>query len=236
MQKAEPKRKKELDELQGKIGYAFKSIELLNNALTHSSYINNKNDFKLHNQRLEFMGDSILNMIVSLQLYTQCDFVPEGQLTRMRALIVCEQSLFAAAEKLALGRYLLMSKGEENTGGRTRVSSLADAYEALVAAIYLDGGLNKASTFVLETLKDVIDSSVQNKVLLDYKSYLQEHVQKHNSGKLHYKMLSEQGPDHSKTFEMAIYLDENIIGKGIGHSKKDAQQAAARCAIEGLGL
>jgi len=230
------KRLQELNEFQSIIGYAFKDIKLLNNALTHSSYIASKNEHLQHNERLEFIGDSILNMIISLYLYKKCKHSPEGHLTRFRASIVCEQSLYNASNKLNLGRFLLLSKGEENTGGRERVSILADAFEALIAAIYLDGGINKAKAFVLANLKDIINDAVQNKILSDYKSYLQEHVQKYGMGKLSYKMVKEEGPDHNKTFEVALYLDNSLIGRGTGHSKKDAQQAAAKEAIASLGV
>lgn len=230
------KRMNELKEFQDIIGYNFKDIKLLNNALTHSSYVASKNEHLQHNERLEFIGDSILSMITSLYLYQKCKNSPEGFLTRFRAGIVCEQSLYSAADKLNLGRYLLMSKGEENTGGRERVSILADAFEALIAAIFLDGGMKKARAFVLEKLQDTINDAVQNKIFSDYKSYLQEYIQKNNSGKLTYKILKEEGPDHNKTFEAALYLNNALIGKGTGHSKKDAQQAAAKEAILSLGV
>ncbi len=230
------KRTGQLKELSDAIGHSFKNLQLLNNALTHSSYVASRNDYLEHNERLEFIGDSILNMIISLHLYQQCKGAPEGHLTRIRAGIVCEQSLFAAAERLGLGKYLLLSRGEENTGGRNRVSILADAFEALIAAVYLDGGIKKVRNFVLDALDETISDAVENKLFSDYKSFLQEHIQKNNSGKLAYVMLGEEGPDHNKTFEMALYLDDALIGKGAGHSKKDAQQAAAKAAILCLGI
>jgi ribonuclease-3 len=230
------KRLKHLNEFEGIIGYSFKDISILNNALTHSSFVASKADFLEHNERLEFIGDSILSMVISLHLYSKGKNSPEGSLTRFRAGIVCEQSLYNASTRLKLGQYLLLSKGEENTGGRNRVSMLADAFEAVIAAIYLDGGLKKAKAFILKNLEDIINASVENKLLSDYKSFLQEHVQKNNSGKLSYKLLKEQGPDHDKTFEIALYLNNTMIGKGEGHSKKDAQQAAARDAINSLGV
>lgn len=236
MSAIDPKRLKHLNEFESIIGYPFKDISILNNALTHSSFVASKADFLEHNERLEFIGDSILSMVISLHLYSKCKNSPEGTLTRFRAGIVCEQSLYNAANNLKLGQYLLLSKGEENTGGRNRVSMLADAFEAVIAAIYLDGGLKKAKAFVLKNLEDTINASVENRILSDYKSFLQEHVQKNNSGKLSYKLLREAGPDHDKTFEIALYLNNTMIGKGEGHSKKDAQQAAARDAIISLGV
>jgi ribonuclease-3 len=230
------KRLKQLNELENIIGYTFKDIRILNNALTHSSYVASKSDLLEHNERLEFIGDAILDMVISLYLYKKCKNSTEGSLTRFRAGIVCEQSLYNASNRLKLGQYLLLSKGEENTGGRKRVSILADAFEAIIAAIYLDGGIKKAKTFILKNLGDIIKDSVEHRIFSDYKSFLQEYIQKKNSGKLSYKLIREEGPDHDKTFEVALYLNNAIIGRGEGRSKKDAQQAAAKDAIEGMGV
>jgi len=232
----DPVRLKQLNELENAIGYSFKDISILDNALTHSSHVASRSDFLLHNERLEFIGDSILDMIISLHLYRRCKSSPEGSLTRFRAVIVCEQSLYNAANRLNLGRYMLMSRGEENTGGRNRTSILADAFEALIAAIYLDGGIKKAKAFILEKLEETIKAAVESRIFSDYKSFLQEHIQKKNSGKLSYKLLKEEGPDHDKIFEVALYLNNTMIGSGTGHSKKDAQQAAAKAAIACLGV
>jgi ribonuclease III len=232
----ESRREKELKEFQKVISYSFEDLSLLDTALTHSSYTANKQEILEHNERLEFLGDSILSMIVSQYIFKSCKEMAEGQLTRIRANIVCEQSLHVAAEKINLGKYLAISKGEELTGGRTRPSILADAFEALIAAVYLDGGLSKSKIFVLNILKSTIKQAIQNKIISDYKSFIQEHIQKNNQGKISYKLLSEQGPDHSKTFEMAIMLDEKTLGHGSGNSKKEAQQAAAKDAVEKLGI
>ncbi|MGE5679062.1 MAG: ribonuclease III [Pseudomonadota bacterium] len=236
MSAIDPNRIRQLNELEKDISYSFKDISILNNALTHSSHVASKADFLMHNERLEFIGDSILDMIISLYLYKKCKASPEGTLTRFRAAIVCEQSLYNAATRLNMGKYLLLSRGEENTGGRNRVSILADAFEALIAAIYLDGGINKAKTFILHNLKDTIDAAAESRIFSDYKSFLQEHVQKNNLGKLSYKLVKEEGPDHSKTFEVALCLNSTEIGRGAGHSKKDAQQAAAREALAAMGI
>lgn len=230
------KREKELREFQISIGYSFNNIQLLNTALTHSSYVANRAEELEHNERLEFLGDSVLSMIISRYIFKSCSEMAEGQLTRIRANVVCEQALFNAANKIHLGKYLLISKGEELTGGRTRPSILADAFEALIAAIYLDGGINKAKPFVLSMLKDTIKEAVQNKIISDYKSFIQEYIQKNNPGKISYKQLSEEGPDHSKVFEMALLLEDKVLGTGSGNSKKEAQQAAARNAMEKLGI
>lgn len=236
MSSNERKREKELAEFQQLIGYSFEDMSLLNIALTHSSYTANKQEHIEHNERLEFLGDSVLSMIVSQYIFKSCKEMAEGQLTRIRANVVCEQSLYIAASKINLGKYLAISKGEELTGGRKRPSILADAFEALIAAIYLDGGLSKGKNFVLSMLKSTIKQAVQNKIITDYKSFIQEHIQKTSQGKISYKLLSEEGPDHGKTFKMAILHDEKTLGIGVGNSKKEAQQAAAKDAVEKLGI
>lgn len=230
------KREEQLKELQRAIGYTFNDLSLLNTALTHSSYTANRTEKLEHYERLEFLGDSILSMIVSQYIFRNCREYAEGQLTRIRANIVCESSLYEAAEKIDLGDFLLISKGEELTGGRSRISILADAFEALIAAIYLDGGINKAKSFVLDTLEDIIKRAIQNKIVSDYKSYIQEYIQKTSQAKISYELLLEEGPAHSRTFEIAMVLDDITIGIGRGNSKKEAQQAAAKNAMEKLGI
>ena len=232
----ESKRKKELAEIQQKINYNFSKLSLLNTALTHSSYTANRQEVLEHNERLEFLGDSVLSTVISQYIFKSCNDMAEGQLTRIRANIVCEQSLHTAAIKINLGKYLMLSKGEELTGGRTRPSILADTFEALIAAIYLDGGLDKAKIFVLNMLDDTIKQAIQNKIISDFKSFIQEHIQKSSQGKISYKLLSEGGPDHNKTFEIAIMLDDVLLGQGRGASKKEAQQAAAKNAVDNLGI
>jgi ribonuclease-3 len=236
MSSYDSKRKKELEEIQQLINYKFSKLPLLNTALTHSSYTANRQEVLEHNERLEFLGDSVLSTVISQYIFKSCNEMAEGQLTRIRANIVCEQSLHTAATKINLGKYLLLSKGEELTGGRTRPSILADAFEALIAAIYLDGGLDKAKIFVLHILEDTIKQAVQNKIISDFKSFIQEHIQKSSQGKISYKLLSEGGPDHNKTFEIAIMLDDVLLGRGQGASKKEAQQAAAKNAVDNLGI
>lgn len=236
MSTRDSKRENELKELQRTIGYAFNDISLLNTALTHSSYVANRTEKLEHYERLEFLGDSILSMIISQYIYRHCKEMAEGQLTRIRASIVCEPSLHEAANNINLGDYLLISKGEELTGGRSRASILADAFESLIAAIYLDGGINKAKSFVLGALKDIIKRGIQSKIISDYKSFLQEYIQKTSQAKISYQLLSEEGPAHNRIFEMAMTLDDEIIGIGSGNSKKEAQQAAAKNAMEKLGI
>lgn len=230
------KRLKYLQEFEEIINYQFSDKQLLNTALTHSSYAHGQDGLHPYNERLEFLGDSILSMIISFHLFNRLKDVSEGQMTRIRANIVCEKSLYITAKKLRIGEYIYLSKGEENTGGRKRASILADAVEALIAAIYLDGGLEKTEEFVLTFMKENIESSIKNRIFNDYKSFLQEHIQKNNMGTIEYRLISEKGPDHSKEFQMAVYLSGKMIGKGIGKSKKDAQQSAAKNAIENMGV
>lgn len=230
------KRKKDLQDLEKIIDYSFKDRELLSVALTHSSYGNGQDLNFQHNERMEFLGDSILSMIISLHLYNSINDMAEGRLTRARANIVREQSLSKAATTIDLGYYIHMSKGEENTGGRKRPSILADTLEALIASIYLDGGFSKAKKFILKIMNDTIESSIGNKIFNDYKSFFQEYVQKNSLGPIKYLLTSETGPDHLKKFSMALLLDKKVVGTGKGHSKKDAQQSAAKNAIEKMGL
>ncbi|HHY77402.1 MAG TPA: ribonuclease III [Clostridiales bacterium] len=230
------KRLKSLQEFEGIINYTFSDKELLNTALTHSSYAHGHDGAHPYNERLEFLGDSILSMIISYHLFQNLKNTSEGQMTRIRANIVCEKSLYATAKKIRIGEFLYLSKGEENTGGRKRVSILADAVEALIAAIFLDGGLEEAKKFVMCYMGDKIESSIKNRFINDYKSYLQEYVQKHNLGKIEYRLISENGPDHSKEFNMALYLNDTLIGTGKGKSKKDAQQSAAKDAVNTMGV
>jgi len=230
------KRAQQLKKFQEQIQYEFQNVKLLNNALTHSSYSNNRSENLEHNERLEFLGDSILSFIISLHLYEKCSDISEGQLTRIRANIVCEQSLHKTAINLNLGSYILMSRGEINTGGRNRTSILADAVEAIIACIFLDGGIERAREFVIKNLNTIISDAINNKIFSDYKSYLQEAIQKDNMGELEYKLIDEKGPDHDKTFEIGLFINNKVSGKGFGRSKKDAQQQAAKDAIEKLGI
>ncbi len=225
--------KSKLYELQKKINYEFKDEKLLNEALTHSSYSNEYKQAKnKNNERLEFLGDSVLGLIISSNLFTMKKELPEGELTKIRAAIVCERSLKEVAKSIQLGEFLLLGKGEDSTGGRKRDSILADATEALIAAIYLDGGFRKASDFVLTHMKDIISQAVQGKIMRDYKTQLQEIIQRDCKETISYKLIDEFGPDHDKTFKMNVFLGEKLIGKGVGKSKKEAEQEAAKNAME----
>ena len=220
-----------INELENAIGYRFQNIMLLQNALTHSSYANECwHDSLRSNERLEFLGDSILGMVVAEHLYSRFPERPEGELTRMRADMVCEQALAAIAEKLNLGKHLLLGHGEEQTGGRNRASILADAVESVIAASFLDGGMDAAKAFIEKfVLCDVPVKQLNN---MDFKTALQEQVQKKKDQVLTYELLSESGPDHAKTFEVAVLMNGKTWGIGTGSSKKRAEQAAAKSALE----
>lgn len=220
-----------LKDLETAIGYKFKNITLLQNALTHSSYANEQwHDSLKSNERLEFLGDSILGMVVAEHLYrTQADRL-EGDLTRMRADMVCEASLARIAERIELGQYLLLGHGEEQSGGRNRPSILADAVESVLAACFLDGGMDAARRFI-ETfvLCNVPQSRLRN---VDYKTALQELVQQKKNQQISYRLVGESGPDHNKSFCVEVTLNGTVVGKGTGTSKKRAEQDAARIAME----
>ena len=220
-------------DLEAAIGYQFLDITLLQNALTHSSYANERwHDSLKSNERLEFLGDSILGMVVADYLYSHFPNRPEGELTRMRADMVCETSLAAVADKVELGKHLLLGHGEERFGGRTRASILADAVESVIAACYLDGGLDAAKSLIARfILTNVPVKKLQN---ADYKTSLQELVQQKKNQTLCYMLAGESGPDHDKTFRVELRLNGEVIGTGTGSSKKRAEQDAARIAMERL--
>ena len=222
-----------IKDLEAAIGYKFQNITLLQNALTHSSYANERwHNSLLSNERLEFLGDSILGMVVAGYLFENFPDRPEGELTRMRADMVCETSLAAIAAKIDLGSHLLLGHGEERFGGRSRASILADAVESVIAAAFLDGGMKAAADIITRfVLCDVPVTKLHN---VDYKTSLQELVQQKKNQTLCYRLVGESGPDHDKQFTAQVLLNEQVIGEGIGSSKKRAEQDAARAALENL--
>ena len=222
-----------IKDLETAIGYRFSNITLLQNALTHSSYANERwHDGLRSNERLEFLGDSVLGMVVAEYLYQNFPDRPEGELTRMRADMVCEASLAEVAAKLDLGKHLLLGHGEEQGGGRTRASTLADAVESIIAAGFLDGGMAAAEGIIRRfVLCNVPTGKLHN---TDYKTSLQEQVQQKKNQVLTYTLVGESGPDHDKQFFVEVALNGQVIGKGSGSSKKRAEQDAARVAIESL--
>ena len=223
-----------MKELEKKLGYVFQNPALLSEALNHSSYANAHRALgEQSNERLEFLGDSVLGFVTAEFLFELHRDLPEGDLTRQRAALVCEQSLHEVAKMLDLGKYLKLGKGEDAGGGRTRPSILADATEAVFAAVYLDGGIEAASALIHRVLLDK-EGEHAEELVQDYKTALQEMVQRKSGQALSYRMVGESGPDHNKTFTAEVLLNGEGIGTGSGHSKKEAEQAAARAAIRKL--
>ena len=217
--------------LEEKLGYTFRDQSLLENALTHSSCANESKGRLQSNERLEFLGDSILGMVVAEHLYRNHPDLPEGDLTRTRAALVCEESLVVVAEELGLGEYLHLGRGEEAGGGRQRPSIRADAVEAVLAAVYLDGGIGSARKIIR---RFILDREEEKGASRDYKTALQEMVQRESGQVLTYRLTGAEGPDHAKVFSMEVDLNGATVGQGKGHSKKEAEQNAARAAIEAL--
>lgn len=218
-----------MTEFERVIGYEYKNPSYLQEALTHSSYVNGRSS---SNERLEFLGDSVLSVVVSKYLFESLD-VPEGKLTKIRSRLVCEDSLYEFAKKIDLGSNIKLGKGEENTGGRDRRSILADAFEALIASIYLDGGLECAREFIMKFIPSVEVLKSGKLVMGDYKTVLQEIIQQNPEEHIVYKISDEQGAAHNKVFTANVLLNGQVIGTGCGKSKKEAEQAAAK---EALGL
>ena len=222
-----------IKDLEAAIGYRFENITLLQNALTHSSYANERwHNSLMSNERLEFLGDSILGMVVAEYLYRTFPDRPEGELTRMRADMVCEQTLASVAGRIDLGRHLLLGNGEEQGGGRSRNSILADAVESVIAATFLDGGMAAARKFIQQFI--LVEVPVTKLHNVDYKTALQELVQQKKNQVLSYRLTGESGPDHDKRFEVEVSLNGTVVGMGSGSSKKRAEQDAARAALEWL--
>ncbi|MDE6150261.1 MAG: ribonuclease III [Ruminococcus sp.] len=227
--------KERMEQFQQKINYKFKNDRLLYEALSHSSFANENKKHRNSNERLEFLGDSVLSIVVSDYIFVHFKHLPEGELSKLRASLVCEKSLFEFSKKINLGEYIFLGKGEELTGGRTRPSIIADAFEAVIAAIYLDGGMKPVRKYILSFIPKNI-SSKGSKSFQDYKTMLQEIIQRNPEEKVEYFLKSESGPDHDKNFTVQVRLNNNVIGEGSGHSKKNAEQAAAREALELMGI
>ena len=220
-----------IKDLEAAIGYQFKNVSLLQNALAHSSYANERyHNSLMSNERLEFLGDSVLGMLVAEHLYRNFPDRPEGELTRMRADMVCEQTLAKVANGLNLGEHLLLGKGEEQGGGRNRNSILADAVESVIAACYLDGGMEAAVRFVQKFI--LINVPLTRMHNVDYKTALQERVQQKKNQVISYRLVAESGPDHDKQFTVELSINGEVVGVGNGSSKKRAEQDAARVALE----
>lgn len=229
---------KQLSELERRIGYQFKNDTLLKKALIHSSYANettSKHPAIDCNERLEFLGDTVLSLIVSTYLFQHLPNLPEGNLSKLRSFTVCEKALAEYAAELGLGEFLCLGRGEENNGGRERPSITSDAFEALIAAIYLDSNLEEAKKFVLRFAVPHIEHLLSDQITEDYKTALQQIVQQEQGEKLEYVLVGEEGPAHQRTFTMEARLNSNVIGRGKGSSKREAEQSAAKEALTLFG-
>ena len=222
----------QLEDLEKEIGYTFKQKELLKRALTHTSYAYEKKVDS--NEKLEFLGDSILEFISSKYLYQNYPNLKEGEMTKVRATVVCEKSLHKIAQKHNFSDFLYLGKSEQVTGGKNRPAILADSVEAVIAAMYIDGGLDKAEKFIIENLKDEIEIATKHVGDKDYKTVLQEKLQEHGDVKIEYEITKEIGPDHNKSFEAQVSLNGKVLAKGKGKSKKEAHMEAAKKALENM--
>lgn len=223
-----------MEKLEERIGYRFKNRTLLATALTHSSYANEKHSGScMSYERQEFLGDSVLGLVTAEFLYAHEPMLPEGRMTRLRAELVCEASLHKTALALGLGQYMRLGKGEANTGGRERPSILADMVEAIIAAIYLDAGMDEARRFVLDKVLGDVEISEQRRSA-DYKTQLQELVQRKSNQHIAYELIGESGPDHNKLFEFEVRINGVPSGRGSGRTKKEAEQMAACKALEAM--
>ena len=220
-----------LEKLQENIGYKFNNINLLKNALTHTSYAYEHNIES--NEKLEFLGDSILEFVSSEYMYNKYLNLREGEMTKVRATVVCEKSLYKVAKLHNFSDFLYLGRSEVMTGGNKRPAILADSVEAVIAAIYLDGGLEPSKKFIIENLKDEIELATKHVGEKDYKTVLQEELQKNGEVKIEYTIINEYGPDHDKTFEAEVSLNGKVLASGIGKSKKEAEMQAAKKALEG---
>lgn len=220
-------------EFQKIIGYTYNNESLLIEALTHSSFANESKKNRKNNERLEFLGDSVLSLVVSKHLFKHYKHLPEGELTKIRASLVCEKALFEFAKTIHLGEYILLGKGEEHTGGRERPSIVSDAFEAVIASMYLDGGFEPVEKYILGFVpKDIKSNPV---VFNDFKTVLQEVIQKNPEERVEYVLVEENGPEHSKAFVVNVCLNSNVIGTGCAKSKKEAEQLAAKEALHLMG-
>lgn len=213
------------------LGVKFNDYNYIKIALTHSSYAKQFKDSCYYNERLEFLGDSVLQLCITEYLFTNYKKKSEGELTKLRSLIVCENSLYAVAQKLGLSRFIKMSKGEELTGGRERKSIQADAVEAVIAAIYLDKGIEEANEFILREFKNIINKAIKNKIILDFKTKLQEYLQVNGEVEICYELTKFEGPPHRRKFYVNVLVGNEVKGSGSGFSKKEAEQNAAKEAL-----
>ncbi|MBE6810788.1 MAG: ribonuclease III [Ruminococcaceae bacterium] len=224
-----------MESLEKRLDYKFNNVKYLKNALIHSSYANEVRGDTHSNERLEFLGDSVLSIIVAEHIFNKYPNMPEGELTKLRASLVCEKSLCVFSRELGIGDYLLLGNGEDKNGGRERDSILADAFEAVLAAIYIDGGFNAAKKHVLNTVLRDFEHHSDEDSFKDYKTVLQEIIQRNPEESVSYILIDESGPDHDKIFTVEVHLNSNVIGCGKGKSKKQAEQMAACQALKLMG-
>lgn len=224
-----------LSEVEESLGIKFNNPEIIKVALTHSSYAKQYIG-GYYNERLEFLGDSVLQLVITDFLFSNKEDLSEGELTKIRSLIVCENSLFEISKNLKLSKQIRMSRGEELTGGRERTSIAADAVEAVIAAIYLDKGFENAKEFILKNFSIIIDKAINNKIVLDFKTELQEYLQRNGEISIIYEMLKFEGPPHRRKFFVDVLIDSNKKGTGVGYSKKEAEQNAAKEALIKMGV
>lgn len=227
----------EIGQFEDIIKYKFKNIGLLEKAFTHSSYANEKHIEKYdNNERLEFLGDAVLELVISDFIYNTYPHIPEGDLTKLRAGTVCEQSLAERARKIHISDFIMLGKGEETTGGRNRDSILADAFEAVIGAVYLDGGFDAARTHILRQLQETVGKIKNSLNTIDCKTRLQEEIQKTSKEPIQYMITGESGPDHDKVFMAAVSHCDKVLGEGQGKSKKEAEQSAAYDALKKMNI
>lgn len=225
------KRINELRKFQDSISYEFKDISLLDVAFTHSSYINEHTDSSKHNERLEFLGDSVVNLIVTDLLFREHKNLPEGDLTRIRASLICEDSFAWAGNYMDIPKYILLGKGEELSGGRKRKSLMADSFEAFCGALFLDSDFETVQKILTGRFQGIVVDFIKSHRVLDYKTMLQEEIQKKSRDKIKYRLIKELGPDHDKSFYFEVGLGSNVLGQGKGQSKKEAEHMAAKDAL-----
>ena len=221
-----------LDELQEILGYKFKNIKLLENALCHTSYAHENFNKIKSNERLEFLGDTVLNLIISERIYNNKNQINEGNMSKIRATVICEECLYEAALRLQYDKFIMLGNGEEKLGGRGKASILSDAFEAILASIYLDGGFEVSKKFINRVLGEVTDGAVYKLGEKDHKTKLQEIIQSQSAERISYEIIDETGPDHQKKYVAVVKLGNKVLGKGEGTSKKEAEQNAADVALK----
>lgn len=230
------KRISQLKKFEASIAYEYKNIELLDIAFTHSSYINQHNDSPKHNERLEFLGDSVVNLIVTDILFREHEDLPEGDLTRIRASLICEDSFAWASEFMDIPNYILLGKGEELSGGRKRKSLMADSFEAFCGSLYLDSNFETLQKVLTNKFQGRVVEYIKNHKVIDYKTMLQEEVQKISRERIKYHLIKDIGPDHNKVFYFEVVMGTKVLGKGKGQSKKEAEHMAAKDALEKMSI